>query len=691
MVNRSTMVRISKHFLVGGLLAALTLPPGSTEAATPPRGTISNGSISWNFGPVIAETAVDLGVPDKCPPVVCDNYDLTVELPLPAAIFYQTMTARLTFKYTWSSILPTDLDIFAIRPGGDRHGPGSPNTTSTGPGEEDLTIDDPAQGVWHIRSAASTALLPTAAHVVATLAISPRPNPPPAYACTGTLLLPGVPEPSVGRNPTSVTAGDFNGDGKLDLAVTNEGSNNVSVLLGNGDGTFRAAADYSVGALPFSVTAGDFNGDGKLDLAVANEGSNNVSVLLGNGDGTFRAAADYSVGAQPFSVTAGDFNGDGKPDLAVANAGSNNVSVLLGNGDGTFQAAVSYAVGSGPVSLVSGDFNGDGKFDLAAANESGNNVSVLLGNGDGTFPSPASYGAGLQPWSVTSADFNGDGKPDLAVVNNGSYTVSVLLGNGDGTFQAAVSYSVGSALPVSVTSGDFNGDGKLDLAVALQATDRVSVLLGNGDGTFQAAVPYAVGSGPLSVASGDFNGDGNLDLATANRTNVSVLLGNGDGTFQPAVGYGTESSRRSVTIADFNGDGKLDLALAGGTNPGTNDNSVNVLLGNGDGTFQAAVSYHHTGSVPFSVTSGDFNGDGKLDLVTANAFWGPPPPEGSNSVSVLLGNGDGTFQAAVNYATGSSPLSVMSGDFNGDGKLDLVTANAGSSNVSILLDTGCLP
>src|SRR6267143_1107003 len=475
MVNRSTMVRISKHFLVGGLLAALTLPPGSTEAATPPRGTISNGSISWNFGPVIAETAVDLGVPDKCPPVVCDNYDLTVELPLPAAIFYQTMTARLTFKYTWSSRLPTDLDIFAIGPGGDRHGPGSPNTTSTGPGEEDLTIDDPAQGVWHIRSAASTALLPTAAHVVATLAISPRPNPPPAYACTGTLLLPGVPEPSVGRNPTSVTAGDFNGDGKLDLAVTNEGSNNVSVLLGNGDGTFQAAVSYPAGSgpvsvtsgdfngdgkadlvvanpgagsnsvsvllgngdgtfqaavsypagsVPFSVTSGDFNGDGMLDLAVTNEGSNNVSVLLGNGDGTFRAAADYSVGAQPFSVTAGDFNGDGKPDLAVANAGSNNVSVLLGNGDGTFQAAVSYGVGSSPVSLVSGDFNGDGKLDLAAANESGNNVSVLLGNGDGTFPSPASYGAGLQPWSVTSADFNGDGKPDLAVVNNGSYTVS---------------------------------------------------------------------------------------------------------------------------------------------------------------------------------------------------------------------------------------------------------------------------
>ena len=411
-------------------MASLAFTWSSAEAATPSSGMITNGSISWDFAPVVAETVVDLGIPDTCPPGVCDNYDLRVELP--AAIFYQTMTARLTFKYTWSSTLPTDLDIYAIGPNGEHHGPGSPNTTSTGPGEEDLTIDDPAQGVWHIRSVAATALLPTAAHVVATLAISPRPNP----ACTGTLLLPGVPEPSVGRFPTSVTAGDFNGDGNLDLAVINLGSHNVSVLLGNGDGTFRAAANYDVGFFPHSVTSGDFNGDGKPDLAVASSGSNNVSILLGNGDGTFQAALSYGVGRAPVSVTSADFNGDGKLDLVAANgsfdtfAPEGSVSVLLGNGDGTFQAAVNYDVGFLPLSVMSGDFNGDGKLDLAVANQKSNSVSVLLGNGDGTFRVAVSYSAGTGPASVTSGDFNGDGKLDLVTANTYGNNVSILLDTG---------------------------------------------------------------------------------------------------------------------------------------------------------------------------------------------------------------------------------------------------------------------
>ena len=162
---------------------------------------------------------------------------------------------------------------------------------------------------------------------------------------------------SVGINPNSVAVGDFNGDGKLDLAVANSFDNFVSVLLGKGDGTFQAAVNYGTGSGPLSVAVGDFNGDGKLDLVVTNAFDNNVSVLLGNGDGTFQAAVNYGAGSAPNSVAVGDFNGDGKLDLAVANNGSNNLSVLLGNGDGTFQAAVNYSAGKGPYSVAVGDFN----------------------------------------------------------------------------------------------------------------------------------------------------------------------------------------------------------------------------------------------------------------------------------------------------------------------------------------------
>jgi len=334
----------------------------------------------------------------------------------------------------------------------------------------------------------------------------------------------------------SVALGDFNGDGKADLVVTNYPDSSVSVLLGNGDGTFQSKVDYSAGPQPVSVAVGDFNGDGKVDLVVANgnDGPSNVSVLLGNGDGTFQAAANYSVGSllypymSPASVAVGDFNGDGKADLATANQ-FGNVSVLLGNGDGTFETAAHYPAGAGAVAVAVGDFNGDGKADLVTVNYADNSLSVLLGNGDGTFQASVNYTLATFPYvspdSVAVADFNGDGKADLAVANASAGSVSVLLGKGDGTFQAKVDYPAGTD-PTSVLVGDFNGDGKADLATADSGGNNVNVLLGNGNGTFQTAMNYGAGTGPRSMVVGDFNGDGKADLVVTNNTNnVSVLLG----------------------------------------------------------------------------------------------------------------------------------------------------------------------
>ena len=291
-----------------------------------------------------------------------------------------------------------------------------------------------------------------------------------------------------------------------------------------------APRGFDAGSGPQSVAVGDFNGDGKPDLAVVNSYSNNVSILLGNGDGTFQIHVDYPTGAQPGSVAIGDFNGDGKLDLAVVNSYSNNVSVLLGNGNGTFQPAVSYGTGSGtgPAFVAVGDFNRDGKLDLAVANSNSTYVSVLLGNGDGTFQTAVNYDVGGAPTSIAVGDFNHDGKLDLAVavpVPGPSTYVSVLLGNGDGTFQTAVNYNAPYA-PDAVAVGDFNGDGNLDLVVGNRSSN-ISVFLGNGDGTFRTAVNYSAGYNPSSVAVGDFNNDGTLDLAVANSgssTTVTVLL-----------------------------------------------------------------------------------------------------------------------------------------------------------------------
>jgi hypothetical protein len=498
---------------------------------------------------------------------------------------------------------------------------------------------------------------------------------------------------AAGFFPVSLAVGDFNGDGKQDLAVADGASGEVFVLLGNGDGTFQPGQRYAVGLRPSALVAADLTGDGHLDLAVTNSSDNTVSVLLGRGDGTFQPQATYPVGNYPAAIVAGDFNGDGRIDLAVANSGNygspGTVSVLLGNGDGTFQPQQTFAAGGFPRGIVAGDFNSDGHLDLAVANNGDNTVSVLLGRGDGTFRSQQAFVTGLSPWALVPGDFNGDGRLDLAVLSAAG--VSVLPGKGDGTFGPAKQLPVGIS-PIAIAAGDFNDDGRLDVAIADSASNDVIVLAGKGDGTFQAPAQDQVGTLPSSVVAGDFNGDHRLDLAVDNlvSNNVSVLLGNGDGTYQPQVAYAVGAYPSGMVEADFNRDGRADLAVACNGEVNTADpGGVSILLGNGDGTFQPAVNYP-AGIHPDVVVAGDFNGDGKLDL--AVTFSGSYPTY-LGGVSVLLGNGDGTFQPAKQYAAGLFPGAVVVGDFNGDGKADLAVVNADENTgdpggVSILLGNG---
>src|SRR5262249_18133895 len=272
---------------------------------------------------------------------------------------------------------------------------------------------------------------------------------------------------AVGSTPHGEAVGDFNGDGKADLAVVNQGSNTVSILLGNGDGTFKPKTDYATGTTPVGIAVGDFNGDGKLDLAVANLGAKSISILLGNGDGTFLAKTDVLLPLTPYALTVADFNGDGKADIAVTtqnttvSAPTDDVTLLLGNGNGTFQAPVSTVTDSftgfqnlnagGRSSIQSADFNGDGRTDLAVVNNKDTwglggraqarppfpavgSVSVLLGNGDGTFQAPRNFGVGIGANSVAVGDFNGDGLPDFAVSSNNAPFLNLFLNAGGGSF-----------------------------------------------------------------------------------------------------------------------------------------------------------------------------------------------------------------------------------------------------------------
>ena len=323
--------------------------------------------------------------------------------------------------------------------------------------------------------------------------------------------------------------------------------------------TFLAPANYAVGASPSGTQVGDFNGDGKLDLAVVNADLvGTVSILLGNGDGTFQPKTDYAAGSFPNAITSGDFNGDGKLDLAVA-TGTGTVRVLLGTGTGSFAAPVAYAVGAGSHSLKTGDFNNDGKLDIGTMNNG--TASVLLGNGDGTFQPHLDAPIPGSSTSTIVADFNHDGKLDLATSNTLSLgTVTVLRGRGDGTFDPAISYDAYSA-PVDVVAGDFNGDGFMDLAMPNSyAADAMTVLINNGDGTFAPPHTYRIPASGFGIVSADFNGDGVPDLAEQGGLGYEVQLGKGDGTFYPTVSYaGSFGPMRSAAVGDFNGDGSADL------------------------------------------------------------------------------------------------------------------------------------
>jgi VCBS repeat-containing protein len=462
----------------------------------------------------------------------------------------------------------------------------------------------------------------------------------------------------------------------------------------------------TAGSFPVSVGVGDFNGDHDPDLAVANQFSDDVSVLLGDADGSFTAAASvppggFPSGSFPASVAVGDFNGDGDPDLAVANASpfSPNVSVLLGDVGGSFTAGPSVAAGSLPTSIAVGDFDQNGDLDLAVADKSAGVIVVLRGDGAGRFTVAAIIASGSyrpaelrEPASVAVGDFNDDHDPDLAVANQVSGEISVLrgiagIGFADPTIVGNDDPRDPVSDPVSVAVGDFNQDADPDLAVAEQSPGQVRVLLGGAGDSFATATkvpPDTVAEGPLSsVAVGDFNRDGDPDLAATNPTidtpKVEVLVGGDGGTFitDPDYNFTAGSNPGAVAVGDFNGDGKPDLAVA---NPTFSDRNVAVLINRtsiNQAPVAAADAYTTAEDTPLTVAApGVLGNDSDPDHNPLSAVLVSGPSHGTLTLNP---DGSFTYTPASNH-TGSDSFTYQASDGTLTSELATVTLTVTAIN-----------
>jgi hypothetical protein len=545
----------------------------------------------------------------------------------------------------------------------------------------------------------------------------------------------------------AVVTGDVNGDGSLDVVA---GTHNISLMLGRPDGVLQAPRLIAGGSTPVAqMVLADFNGDAHLDLAAAlYSDPGRVVVRLGVGDGTFTPPTDYPLASPPTDLTIGDFNGDGILDLATANPHLGGGSLLTGDGSGTF-AAVSIALTGVPTKVRSADFDGDstddllvydiaadtdvlrvflsdgtGAFLLASTVDVGTNfrdslpgppadydtdgtvdlvvygnfgVHLFRGAGDGTFPTRAQIFAGDVD-QVAVADFDGDLKADIAALRAFGANVTVLSGNDDGTFAMTVSNSLGKAGATGLLAANFNQDARMDLVLADFNLAMLQVRMGNGDGTFvtpRIIEDRALVNGTVNwVVAADFNRDGAMDTASSQGGTtswLSVLPGNGDGSFRLPIDMPVPEATEVGTSADVNGDANPDLILISRETFSSTLNDVWVYLGNGDGTFQPGVAYA-TGDKPWMAAVADFTGDAIPDIAVTNR--GGLRPFGSpSSIVMLTGLGGGNFGPAVEIARAVSAGSVVTTDFNGDLAPDLAVTQgtnvaAYPSAVGIYLNNG---
>jgi hypothetical protein len=490
--------------------------------------------------------------------------------------------------------------------------------------------------------------------------------------------------PSAAGYPRQLVVGDFNNDGKLDVAIADEGGS-VNVMLGNGDGTFQSPLKTDAGNAVDYLAVGDFNHDGKLDVVAATFLESQMQVMLGHGDGTFGKPTNYATSLPPWSITVADLKGDGNLDILSPNTGSEEVpgytlNVFFGKGDGTFGQPKVLNAGVMPLGVMAADLNGDGKIDIATADYAGGTATVLLGQGDGNFGTPTSYAAGhpFAPRDIAAVPFKDGGMPGLAVAGDAGVYILPSLGNGK--FGAAHGYNPVAYAPIVA---DFNGDGNNDLALftGSYGSSGVAILFGNGSGGFSSSTTYPEVPQMDAIAVGDFNGDGKLDVAVGDTYNnlIAVAIGDGKGHFSAPTEEYDVSYPVAMASAVFGHNGKADLAVLSWP-----DWKVQIFRGNGSGLFENGQHIPITAIFPSWIYVGDFNGDGSPDIAVTSQ--GDYQDEGA--VSILIGNGDGTFQAAVPYGTGYYLRSAVFGDFNGDGILDFALPRYDNQDFIVFLGNG---
>jgi hypothetical protein len=496
-----------------------------------------------------------------------------------------------------------------------------------------------------------------------------------------------------GALPVRLKAGDLDGDGRDDLVVLAGGSRQVVYFLQDARGGFGAAhvCGAGVGVSPVDLALVDLDGDRRLDVAVLNQYSGDVSVLLNSPAAPLATESRFRAGGGPFaaeellgasvvrshlgsdSLATGYLDGNPGIDLLVSNAEANSFTILTGTGSGGLfnpQSSAGVASGAGPTRVVTGRFNGDPYLDVAVLEEQTDRVVVFLGDGRGGFTQVFARDAGQSPTGLSAHDVSGDGILDL-LVGNGLGDLLVLPGNGDGTFQPYQR----AEHTVTLAVADLDGDGADDFIYANKGVDRVSVSYSVPDQRFLQDRSQGV-LAPGAVRLAELNGDGKLDLIVVNSGGNDVLVypGVGGGQFATARRFFVGTNPAGVSIADLNADRLPDLVVA---NQGSND--VSILLGQGQGD-DWTLSYGPrlaAGAGPSATSVADVTGDGVVDIQVSNSL--------ANTVWQLNGLGQGFFNdiSPTIYAVGVAPGPLFVGNFDAAGGLDLVTVNAGSNDVTL--------